>query len=249
MTPMELAAVAVAGVAAGAVNTIAGAGSLLTFPVLIAVGLPPLSANVTNDIGVIPGNASGAVGFRHELSGQAPRLARLLPIAAVGSLAGAVMLLAFSARTFEIVAPVLLLVASGVTAGQPALARWVQRSHHQGHGPLRLVILAIAVYGGYFGTGIGVLFFAALGVFIDDTAARLNATKQMLALVSNGVAGILFAFVAPVYWGAAAALAVGSALGGPIGARLSRRISAPALRAVVCTVGVAAAVYLAAKQW
>ena len=127
MTPLELAAVAGAGVAAGAVNTIAGAGSLLTFPVLIAVGLPPLSANVTNDIGVIPGNASGAVGFRYELRGQAPRLARLLPLAAAGSLVGAVLLLAFSARTFELVAPVLLLVASAVTAAQPALARWVQR--------------------------------------------------------------------------------------------------------------------------
>jgi uncharacterized protein len=249
MTPLELVGVAGAGVAAGAVNTIAGAGSLLTFPVLIAVGLPPLSANVTNDIGVIPGNASGAVGFRTELRGQAPRLARLLPLAAAGSLVGAVLLLAFSARTFELVAPVLLLVASGVTAAQPALARWVQQSSHQGHGPLRLVIIAIAVYGGYFGTGIGVLFFAALGVFVDDTAPRLNATKQMLALVCNGVAGVLFAFVAPVYWAAAAALAVGSALGGPIGARLSRRISARALRGVVCTVGAVAAVYLAVKQW
>ena len=111
------------------------------------------------------------------------------------------------------------------------------------------MIIAIAVYGGYFGTGIGVLFFAALGVFVDGTAPRLNATKQMLALVCNGVAGVLFAFVAPVYWTAAAVLAVGSAAGGPIGARLSRRISAPALRAVVCTVGAAAAVYLAVKQW
>ena len=125
-----------------------------------------------------------------------------------------------------------------MTAAQPALARWVQRSHHQGHGPLRLVILAIAVYGGYFGTGIGVLFFAALGVFIDDAAPRLNATKQVLALVSNGVAGILFAFVAPGLLGGGRGAGGGRApLGGPIGARLSRRISAPALRAVVCTAG------------
>jgi uncharacterized protein len=244
VTPYEIAAVASAGVAAGAVNTIAGAGSLLTFPVLLAVGLPPLSANVTNDIGVIPGNLSGAIGFRRELRGQAPRLARLVPLAAAGSIVGAVLLLAFSSRVFEVVAPILLLVASAVTAAQPRLARWVQRSNTRGHGPLRLVIVAIAVYGGYFGTGIGVLFFAALGVFVDDTAPRLNATKQILALVSNGVAGILFAFVAPVYWGAALALAVGSAVGGPIGARLSRHISAAALRAVVCTAGAAASLYL-----
>jgi uncharacterized protein len=244
LTPLDLVAIAVAGVAAGAVNTIAGAGSLLTFPLLIALGLPPLSANVTNDLGVIPGNVSGAVALREELVGQTPRLRSLLPIAGVGSLVGAVLLLSFPARTFEQVAPFLLLVASAVTAAQPALARLAQRSTRPRHHPLRLVITAIAVYGGYFGTGIGILFFAALGVFVDDTAARLNATKQMLALVSNGVAGVLFAFIAPVHWGVALVLAVSTAAGGPIGARLSRRISATALRTVICAIGAVAAVVL-----
>ena len=244
MTPLDLVALAVAGVAAGAVNTIAGAGSLLTFPLMIALGLSPLSANVTNDIGVLSGNVSGAIGFRHELSGQSARLRSLLPIAAVGSLIGAVLLLSFPARTFEQVAPFLLLVASVVTAAQPALARMAQRSTRPRHHPLRVVIAAIAVYGGYFGTGIGVLFFAALGVFVDDVATRLNATKQTLQLVSNGVAGVLFAFVAPVHWGVALVLAISTAVGGPIGARLSRRISAAALRALICTVGVVAAVIL-----
>jgi uncharacterized membrane protein YfcA len=249
MTPLDLVALAVAGLAAGAINTVAGAGSLLTFPVLIAVGVPPLAANVTNDIGVIPGNVSGAVGFRRELVGQRPRLVQLLPIAAVASLVGAVLLLSFPAHTFEVVAPFLLLLASAVTAAQPALARWVQRSTRPRHHPLRLVIGAIAVYGGYFGTGIGVLFFAALGVFIDDVATRLNATKQLLQLVTNGVAGILFAFVAPVHWAAAIVLAVSSGLGGPIGARLSRRISEQALRAVICTVGVVAAIVLGVRAF
>ncbi len=249
MNPTDLVLVALAGVAAGAVNTIAGAGSLLTFPVLLAVGLSPLSANVTNDLGVIPGNISGAVSLRRELEGQAPRLARLVPLAAVGSLVGAVVLLAFPARAFELVAPVLLVVAAAVTAGQPALARWVARSSTGSHHHLRLVVVVIAVYGGYFGTGIGVLFFAALGVFIEDSAVRLNGTKQILVLVSNGVAGILFAFVAPVQWSAAGAMAVGTAVGGPIGARLSRVISATALRVVVCTVAVVAAGYLIARQW
>ena len=244
MTLLGFVALAIAGVAAGAVNTIAGAGSLLTFPLMIALGLSPLSANVTNDIGVLPGNVSGTVGFRHELSGQDARLRSLLPIAAVGSLIGAVLLLSFPARTFEQVAPFLLLVASVVTAAQPALARMAQQSRRPRHHPLRVVIAAIAVYGGYFGTGIGILFFAALGVFVDDVATRLNATKQTLQLVSNGVAGILFAFVAPVHWSFALVLAVSTAIGGPIGARLSRRISANALRAVICTVGVVAAVVL-----
>jgi uncharacterized membrane protein YfcA len=244
LTPLDFVALAVAGVAAGAVNTIAGAGSLLTFPLMIALGLSPLSANVTNDIGVLSGNVSGAIGFRRELSGQSARLRSLLPIAAVGSVIGAVLLLSFPARTFEQVAPFLLLVASIVTAAQPALARLAQRSTRPRHHPLRIVIAAIAIYGGYFGTGIGVLFFAALGVFVDDIATRLNATKQTLQLVSNGVAGVIFAFVAPVHWGVALVLAVSTAAGGPIGARMSRRISASALRAVICTVGVVAAVIL-----
>ena len=247
MTPIDVGLLVVAGIAAGAVNTIAGAGSLLTFPLLVAIGIPPLAANVTNDLGVIPGNISGAVGLRHELVGQGARLRSLLPIAAIGSLAGAILLLSFPARTFELVAPVLLLVASGVTAAQPALARLAQRSTRPRHHPLRVVTGAIATYGGYFGTGIGVLFFAALGVFVDDRPVRLNATKQMLQLTSNGVAGILFAFVAPVHWGAAAIVAVSSAVGGPIGARLSRRISETALRAVISTVGVVAAVILAVR--
>ena len=211
---------------------------------LLWVGLSPLSANVTNDLGVIPGNISGAIGLRRELAGQAPRLARMVPIAAVGSIIGAILLLAFPAKAFEVVAPILLLGAAAVTAGQPQLSRWAQsRAGHSRH-HLRLSILAIAVYGGYFGTGIGVLFFAALGVFIDDTAPRLNATKQILALTANGVAGLLFAFVAPVRWTAVLALAIGSAAGGPLGARLSRVISAGALRAVVCSVAVVAALYL-----
>jgi uncharacterized membrane protein YfcA len=249
MTAFDLAALVVAGVAAGAINTIAGAGSLITFPLLVAIGIPPLAANVTNDIGVLPGNISGAVGFRRELVGQGPRLRMLLPIAAVGSILGAILLLSFPAHTFEVVAPFLLLVASGVTAAQPALARWVERSTRPRHHPLRVVTAAIAIYGGYFGTGIGVLYFAALGVFIDDLATRLNATKQTLQLVTNGVAGIIFAFVAPVHWVAAAVLAVSSAAGGPIGARLSRRISERALRTVICTVGVVAAVALGVRAF
>jgi uncharacterized protein len=247
MTPLDFTAVAAAGVCAGAVNTIAGAGSLITFPVLIAVGLPPLSANVTNDIGVLPGNLSGAIAFKAELVGQRPRMRMLLPIAGLGAIVGAVLLLGFPARAFEIVAPILLLAASAITAAQPALARWAQSAHAARHHHLRLAILAISVYGGYFGTGIGVLFFAALGVFIDDSPRRLNATKQILALVCNGVAGVLFAFIAPVRWSAALVLAVATAVGGPIGARLSRRISAGALRLVVCAAGAIAAVVLAVR--
>jgi uncharacterized membrane protein YfcA len=244
---LSVSAVVGAGVLAGMVNTIAGAGSLLTFPVLVAVGLTPLAANVTNDLGVLPGNISGAVGFREELRGQRRLLLRLIPLSSGASLLGAVLLLAFPARAFEVVAPVLLLLASAITLAQPALARLARDSHRDGQGPLWASIAAISAYGGYFGTGIGVLFFAALGVFVEETPPRLNATKQVLALVCNGVAGILFAFVAPVDWWLVLILGVSSFAGGPLGVRASRVIPAHVLRVVIATAGAIAATVLGVR--
>jgi uncharacterized membrane protein YfcA len=242
---LDLLGVAGAGVFAGAVNTIAGAGSLVTYPVLVALGLSPLSANVTNDIGVVPGNITGALGFRAEFQGQGPLLRRVLPVAAAGSVLGAVILLIAPEQTFQQVVPVLLVLASVLTAVQPMLVKRLQRDGQAPRGMLATGVAAIAVYGGYFGTGIGLLFFAVLGLFVDDLPRRLNASKQLLALICNGLAGVIFvAVVAPVNWPAAAVLAVSSGAGGPLGARLSRYIPATALRIVVSTVGVLAAGYL-----
>jgi uncharacterized membrane protein YfcA len=243
----DLAVVAGAGIVAGAINTIAGAGSLLTYPVLIAVGIPPLAANVTNDIGVVPGNASGALGLRASLKGQHSLLRRLVPRVAIGSLVGAVLLLVAPAGAFAWAAPPLLLVASALTLAQPALARRTPQAAGRRR-PLHAAVDAIAVYGGYFGTGIGLLFMATLGLFVDEDVHRLNAVKTILQLLANGLAGLLFALVAPVHWYVAAALAGGSLAGGQVGAWVSGRIPAGPLRVVVAVIGLTAGLWLLARQ-
>jgi uncharacterized membrane protein YfcA len=249
VTPLDLLELAGTGVVAGTVNTIAGAGSLLTFPVLIAVGLSPVAANVTNDIGVVPGNLTGTAALRAGLAGQRRLLRVIVPLTLAGSLAGAVLLILAPARAFEAAAPGLLLAASVLTAAQPRLARLAQRAGRERSGWLRVSVSAIALYGGYFGTGIGVLFIAVLGLFLNQDLSRLNAVKTLLQLLANAAAGVLFVFIAPVNWAAVLMLALGSTIGGPLGARLARFISARRLRQVICVAGIAASGYLFWQQF
>jgi uncharacterized membrane protein YfcA len=248
MDLIEIVVVLVAGVAAGTANVVAGAGSLLTFPILVAVGLPPLAANVTNDIGVVAGNLSGVVGVRDGLRRQRELLWTLVPRAVLGSLVGAALLLVFPSGAFGWVAPPLLLASSALTLAQPALARRVAHNGSYRRGALHRTIEATSVYGGYFGTGIGLVFMAALGIFVDDAPARLNAVKTVLQLVSNGVAGVVFALVAPVHWPVAAALAAGSLAGGRAGAWATQRISPGALRATIAVIGLGASLLLLVQQ-
>jgi len=249
LTPLDDLAVAAAGLFAGAVNAIAGAGSLLTFPVMIGVGLTPLSANVTNSIGVVPGNLSGTWGFRNELRGQRSRLAGFAAPAIVGSLLGGILLLVLPAHSFTLVAPALLGLASLLTVAQPVIARKVGQSpSRRNNAALSTGIFAVSIYGGYFGSGIGVLFIAVLSIFVADQLSRLNAAKTVLQALANGVAGILFAFFAPVHWWLVLILSVSSAVGGPIGARLSVHIPAKVLRAVIGVLGLASAIVLAVRS-
>ena len=237
-----------AGLAAGTINAIVGSGSLITFPTLLALGYAPVIANVSNTIGLVPGSVSGAVGYRRHLEGQGERVRALAVAALAGGLAGAVLLLALPGSVFRRVVPFLILLACVLVALQPRLARRVaarpggRRDH--GGGPLKLSLGATGVYGGYFGAAQGVIFIALLGIFLDDDLQRLNALKNVLAGLVNGVAALLFVVAADVAWGAAGVLAVGSTIGGQLGARLAQRIPSPILRVVIIVVGTVVAVRL-----
>jgi uncharacterized membrane protein YfcA len=248
MSPAAAVAVLGVGLAAGTLNTIVGSGSLITFPTLLALGYSPVVANVSNTIGLVPGSISGAVGYRRELAGQGPRLRVLGTASAAGGLTGAILLLVLPAEVFRTVVPVLILVACVLIVAQPALSRRLA----SGDGPARpnggvllfVAVFGTGVYGGYFGAAQGVILIALLGIFVDDGLQRLNATKNVLAALVNGVAAVLFVVAADVAWAPALLLAVGSTVGGQVGARIGRRISQGWLRAVIVVVGVVVAVKL-----
>ena len=248
MTPLQGAAVVLAGMFAGGINTVVGSGTLVTFPVLLAVGYPPVVANVSNSLGLVPGSVSGAVGYRRELAGQRGRLFRLGTASALGGILGAVLLLLLPASAFETIVPVLIVLALVLVVVQPWLARRLaatqEQRHPHGGVPLLLAIFATGVYGGYFGAAQGVLLLALMGILMDETLQRINAVKNVLAAVVNLVSGIVFVFVADVAWEAVLLLAAGSIVGGQLGARVGRRLPGAVLRGVIVVVGVAAIVQL-----
>ena len=246
MTPLDDVAIAAAGVAAGAINTIVGSGSLITFPTLLAVGYSPVVANVSNTVGLVPGSVSGAVGYREELRGQLRRVLRLLPPAVLGAALGALLLLAVPGA-FGSVVPILILFAVGLVIVQPRIAQWrADRGRVSEHpGPLLYAgVFLTAIYGGYFGAAQGVILLALLSISLDDDLQRLNGVKNVLAAVVNFVAAIYFIASTHVAWGAAAILVVSSTVGGQVGAKLGRRIPSQVLRAVIVVVGTAVAIKL-----
>lgn len=248
MSWLEIVAVLLAGLAAGTINTVVGSGSLVTFPTLLALGIDPVVANVSNTVGLVPGSVSGAVGYRRELGGQRARLLRLGVAALLGGLTGGVLLLTLDEDLFAAVVPVLIVLGCILVVAQPRLTAYVRRQRegehprHHGSWLVWLMVLTTSVYGGYFGAAQGVLFMAVLGLGLDDAIQRLNATKNVLAAVVNAVAALLFCFVAEVDWAAAGAIAVGATVGGQVGATVGRRLPDWALRGFVVVVGVAAVV-------
>ena len=262
LEPAQIALLAGAGLLAGAVNTVAGGGSLLSFPALLAVGLPAITANVTNAVALTPGYFGGTLGYRRELAGQRRRILALGATSAIGAVVGAILLLVSSPELFEAIVPFLIFLACGLLALQTRLARLV-RARRAGDGgqepsdpeagaptgpaagadrhtgPLFATQFLAAVYGAYFGAGVGIMMLAILGIFLADNLQRLNALKGLLSLLINAIAAAYFILFADVRWVAVAVMAVTSLLGGQLGVVLARRLNDQALRWLVIAFGVA----------
>jgi len=256
----EFAAIALAGVWAGMINTIVGSGTLITFPTLLAFGVPPVTANISNSIGLVPGSVAGAIGYRRELDGQRARIARLLAAAVVGGLVGAGLLLVLPPGAFETIVPVLILLGVVLVILQPPLSRAVaaraEAREAAGAAPARdgawwvwPGVLLTGVYGGYFGAAQGVLLMAVLGIGINESLQRLNGVKNVLAAAVNAMAGLLFVLVtelglfgidAEIDWLIVLVLGLGAVAGGFLGASVGRRLPAGVLRAVIVVVGLVA---------
>ncbi|MZE56872.1 TSUP family transporter [Streptomyces sp. SID5770] len=255
MSPWEALAVFAAGIGAGTINTIVGSGTLITFPVLLATGLPPITANVSNALGLVPGSVSGAIGYRRELKGQKKRILRLGAAALVGGLVGAILLLALPSDAFDAIVPVLIGLALVLVLLQPRIAAAVKRRRertgseaHPDGGPALLVGLLLAsMYGGYFGAAQGVLYLSLMGLLLHDDLQRINAVKNILGALVNGVAAVFFLFVADFDWTAVLLIAVGSTIGGQLGAKVGRRLPPTVLRGVIIAVGVVAILQLTLK--
>ena len=251
MSVTDFLIILLAGMGAGTVNTVVGSGSLITFPTLIALGYPPLLANVSNNVGLVPGSVSGVHGYRRELVGQRTRLRRLMPASIIGALTGAALLLVLPSSLFDKVVIVLISIALVLVVVQPALSRRLAArraarpgSHHDATLGAQVLVALAGVYGGYFGAAQGILLISILGIMIDDHLQRLNACKNVLAGTVNAVAAIVFIFATDVDWMVIAAIAVGSTIGGQIGARYGRRLNPVALRGLIVVVGLIAVIRL-----
>jgi len=244
----EIVAIAFAGLAAGTINTVVGSGTLITFPVLLAFGYAPVTANVSNTIGLVPGSISGAVGYRSELAGQRSRAIRLGTSSVLGGITGAALLLVLPASAFKAIVPVFIALALVLVVLQPRLKRRlaerkIDAIHERGL-VVALAIYLTGVYGGYFGAAQGILLLGILGVTLAQDLHRTNALKNVLAGLVNGVAGVYFIFAAHVAWAPAGIIAGSSIIGAQLGARYGRRLPPAGLRALIVVVGVVAIVRL-----
>lgn len=235
-----------AGTITGAVNAVAGGGSLLTFPALLSVGLPPVQASVTNSVSVAFGYVGGVAGTRKDLAGQSV-LKQLVPAAVLGALTGCFLLLGTPEKLFDWIAPSLVLVATVVMAAQEYLTKRLAHPQDQPKWAKVAAVFAIGVYGGYFIAAIGVIIMAVLGLVLNDEIRRTVATKNVIQLSIGVVAATTFALFGPVAWTAVAALVPGTLLGGFLGGHFGRRLNAKAVRWVVVVFGLLVSAVLFAR--
>lgn len=241
-----VALLAAAGFGAGAVNAVAGGGSLISFPALLAAGYPSIAANVTNSVALLPGYLGGSLAYRRELAAQGRRIRVLAPTSALGAAAGAVLLLVSPAALFEAIVPWLILAACLLLALQPRAAAIARRHGDDARSGvvLHATLFAAALYGGYFGAGLGIVLLALLGVLLPDELQRLNALKGVLSLLIAAVSAAGFALFGPIAWDAALIVGGACLLGGGVGVRVARRLPAPLLRGVVIAFGASVAIVL-----
>jgi uncharacterized protein len=246
MNGLSFLAVGLAAAAAGVVNALAGGGTLITFPMLTAVGIPPVEANITNTVALCPGYLGATFAQSQDMRGRKKRLWTLLPAAVGGGILGGILLLHTGERTFRMLIPFLILLASALLAVQDPVRAWLNRRtcHRAGRSDLWAVIPVglAAVYGGYFGAGLSVIVLAILGVTIEDSLTRLNALKQAIAFSVNSAAAIFFVFSGRVQWPVAIVMALGSLAGGVLGGKLAGHIKPATLRWTVVSVGLAVSI-------
>jgi uncharacterized protein len=259
ITAVEALAIFGAGLAAGTINTVVGSGTLITFPTLLGFGFPPVLANVSNNVGLVPGGLSGIHGYRKELQGQRARMLRLGSASLLGGLVGAILLLVLPQSAFKAIVPALIVLALVMVIGQPWLAKQVAARRQdddagsqaderpQVGGPVLWVLVFLTgIYGGYFGAAQGILLLGLLGITFTDNLQRINAVKNVLAYVVNAVAAVVFIAATHIDWTVAGLIAAGSIIGGQVGAQVGRRLPPWGLRALIVCVGTVALVRLLA---
>ena len=248
MTGIELVAVGVAGILGGVVNALAGGGTLITFPVLLAFGAPAVAANITNTVALCPGYLGGALAQLNDLSGQRRTLYMFGITSALGGLSGSILLLNTREETFSVLVPYLILLAAGLLAIEEPVHRWHERRGNQGGGrhtsaTWKMVPIFLAsIYGGYFGGGLSVIILAVLALISNESLTQVNAIKQVISLCVNVAAAIFFVFSSKVIWSAAVAMAVGALVGGGFGGLAADRVQPSVLRGIVVLFAVAVAI-------
>lgn len=247
LTPLNYFIISLAALAAGAINAIAGGGTLITFPVLTFLGVPAVAANVTNTVALCPGYFGGTLAQWNDLKGQKSRLLLIVPASIVGGVLGGFLLLQTGEKLFRDLVPYLILLASGLLAIQDPVRAWLTKRMGAGQGSRleKITWLSVglaSIYGGYFGAGLSVIVLSALGLTLEDSLTRLNALKQGVAFSVNVAAAIFFVFSGKVIWSAALVMAVGALIGGVLGGKLAGKIKPSTLRWTVVTIGIVVAV-------